>query len=498
MKSARSIIFLLLFLPSFLSNPPRSFSTEADIEADLEALFGQHYYGVYLLKNKVGYARSLLERTDWRGEEAFRVDFHIHYQLSLLGEAQKMTSEEERIYLPQKGLAAFKSRTDSVMGRVTLEGIREGNGFRVTTAAGSKLVEAEPETLRDYLADLILVKGGAGVGEEIRSVQFQPALLKSVHIVHSIQKIEKRFLAGIPIDIYHIRSDFQELGVTTVSLIDENLHTLEASVGNLLTIREEGEEEAKNLDYSSDVLILTAVTPDRPIPHPRRVRSLSLKIKGLENPVLLPLSSRQRLEPAGPESYYLKIERQDYQPAEPFPKPAPEEKLQPYLQPTVFIQSDHPDIQKRARLIAGDEENPYYIVEKLVHWVYGYLDKSFLAALPTALDILEKKSGDCKAHSILFIALSRSLGIPARRATGLVYTPDGKFYYHQWAEAYLGRWLPVDPVFDQVNADATHIKLSHGDLIEQIKLIGIIGNISIRVLESETETEESDSNGHRF
>lgn len=479
-------MILILFFGLLLLNPGPAPGSAGGIEADLESLLGEHYYGVYLLKNKVGYARSRLERTDYQGKVAYRADFSIHYRLSLLGEAQKMTSEEERIYLPGEGLVAFNSRNDSVLGRTTLRGTREGDRFRVITATGIKLVPAEPESLRDYLADLLLVGGEAGVGEEIQSVQFQPALLKSVHLTHSVQKIETRFMGGVPMKIYHIQSDFRELGVKTVSLIDENLHTLEASAGNFLTIREEGEAEAKNLDYSSDILLLTAITPDRPISQPRRVRSLSLKLKGCKDPSLLAASKRQRIEPLTPDSYYLRIERQDYNPNLSSAAPLSGDEFQFYLRPTLYIQSDHPDIEKQARRIAGEEKNSFLLAEKLVHWVYHYLDKSFMAALPTALDILEKKSGDCKAHSILFIALARSLGIPARRATGLVYTPDGKFYYHQWAEAYVGQWLPVDPVFNQVNADATHIKLSHGDLSEQIKLLNVIGNISIEVLEAKT------------
>ncbi len=132
------------------------------------------------------------------------------------------------------------------------------------------------------------------------------------------------------------------------------------------------------------------------------------------------------------------------------------------------------------------------MTERLVDWVYQNLEKSFLAAIPNALDVLKKRSGDCKAHSVLFVALARSLGLPARQVSGLVEIEDGKFYYHQWAEVHTGRWIPVDPVFGQVRADATHIKLSQGDLVEQLRLLNIIGAISIKVLDYQTDEEAGD------
>jgi hypothetical protein len=46
---------------------------------------------------------------------------------------------------------------------------------------------------------------------------------------------------------------------------------------------------------------------------------------------------------------------------------------------------------------------------------------------------------------------------------------------------WVGEWMDVDPTFDQVYADATHIKLSEGDLVEQIKLLPVIGQLSIEV-----------------
>ena len=61
----------------------------------------------------------------------------------------------------------------------------------------------------------------------------------------------------------------------------------------------------------------------------------------------------------------------------------------------------------------------------------------------------------------------------------MVYTGEMGFLYHAWAESFIGYWIAVDPTFDQIPADATHIKLTEGkslrDLSPLVKVIGRLG-----------------------
>jgi len=59
------------------------------------------------------------------------------------------------------------------------------------------------------------------------------------------------------------------------------------------------------------------------------------------------------------------------------------------------------------------------------------------------------KTGNCTDFHAYFIALARSIGIPARFAIGFTIpaeTNEGKITgYHCWAEFYAeGKWVPVD------------------------------------------------------
>jgi len=100
--------------------------------------------------------------------------------------------------------------------------------------------------------------------------------------------------------------------------------------------------------------------------------------------------------------------------------------------------------------------------------------------------VLASRRGDCNEHAVLLAALARAAGIPARIIAGAVYANDG-FYYHAWNELWLGAWVSADAVFDQLPADATHVKLIEGGLEQQMALMGIIGQLAFAVVEEKPE-----------
>jgi hypothetical protein len=148
-----------------------------------------------------------------------------------------------------------------------------------------------------------------------------------------------------------------------------------------------------------------------------------------------------------------------------------------------LIQSRDPAIIALATRIAGGETNPRIVAERLNRWVYDSLKKRITIGVPNALQVLRTLSGDCNEHTQLYIALARSLGLPARSAAGLALV-RGKFYYHAWPEVYLGNWVAVDPTFGQFPADAAHLRFIIGGLTRQADLLRLIGQLEIDVIES--------------
>jgi hypothetical protein len=148
-----------------------------------------------------------------------------------------------------------------------------------------------------------------------------------------------------------------------------------------------------------------------------------------------------------------------------------------------LVQANDPRIQAQARRIVGRERRAGAVAELLTHWVYANLKKEITISVPSAVQVLDERRGDCNEHTVLYVALARSLGLPARTAAGLVYL-RGRFYYHAWPEVWLGRWVAVDPTFDQFPADASHLRFVIGGLARQVELLRLIGRVTVTVVGS--------------
>lgn len=81
------------------------------------------------------------------------------------------------------------------------------------------------------------------------------------------------------------------------------------------------------------------------------------------------------------------------------------------------------------------------------HVTFGY---NFANSTKTAMDVLSDGKGVCRDYQHLAVALCRSLGVPARYATGYlgdinVVAADGPMDFSAWFEVYLGgRWWAFD------------------------------------------------------
>jgi hypothetical protein len=161
--------------------------------------------------------------------------------------------------------------------------------------------------------------------------------------------------------------------------------------------------------------------------------------------------------------------------------PARDSSLARWLAPAPLIQSADPRLQAQARLIIGREQDPARAARRLAEWVRAHVARRSTAAVPSAVRVLETRVGDCNEHAVLFVALARAAGLPARTVAGLVPV-NGRFYYHAWAEVYLGDWVAVDPMLDEFPAGAAHVRFSIGGLARQAELVRLIGRIKLEVL----------------
>lgn len=146
-----------------------------------------------------------------------------------------------------------------------------------------------------------------------------------------------------------------------------------------------------------------------------------------------------------------------------------------------LLQVSDREITALAVRIAGNSRDPAIVAERINRWVHDSLQKKITISVPSAVQVLRARSGDCNEHTQLYVALARAAGIPARISTGLAFVND-RFYYHAWPEVRLRDWVAVDPTFGQFPADAAHLRFVRGGLAQQGELLRLVGSLKIEVL----------------
>ena len=160
-----------------------------------------------------------------------------------------------------------------------------------------------------------------------------------------------------------------------------------------------------------------------------------------------------------------------------FPVDAPE--LAEYLAAEPMVQSDDPAIVRLADSLTAGADDAFEAATAIGEYVDLAVVNSATVSLPSAVEVLESRRGDCNEHTVLFVALARAAGIPARTCAGIVYLRRS-FGYHAWPMVWVGEWVAIDPTLQQTVADATHIILAMGDLEAQYVIAQAMGRLSVR------------------
>lgn len=103
------------------------------------------------------------------------------------------------------------------------------------------------------------------------------------------------------------------------------------------------------------------------------------------------------------------------------------------------------------REIVGDEKNPFVIARRIYDWIAQNTIYQYAREYSTLDNIsyytASRRAGDCGQHGMLFIALCRMNGIPARWQSGWENFEAKGNNMHDWCEFYVEPygWLPADP-----------------------------------------------------
>jgi hypothetical protein len=138
-----------------------------------------------------------------------------------------------------------------------------------------------------------------------------------------------------------------------------------------------------------------------------------------------------------------------------------------YIQPTENIDIDK-NIKNKATTLVEDSEGVFEATFNIASWVYKNIeyidDEETGGVVQKSSWTLNNKKGVCDEKTSLFIAMTRSVGIPAKFVSGIAYSNvDKDFGNHAWAEVYFPNygWVPFDVTYGEFGwLDSTHISLS--------------------------------------
>ena len=469
-------------------------ASAASLATDL-ARYGSNaeWRGVYYRGEKIGFTVSQTVPRD----DGFELQEDGRLQMSLLGASSAAALHTAARVDSNFALRSFDFSLDPGTGAIVVRGRVDpidASGGRARlliaiTSAGSTRTEtrelAEVPVLSQNFARL-LAGGRLVAGSRQQWTIFDPATLRNAPVMVAIGNREIVRNAGErPLPAFRV--DMEYAGLRTTSWITDTGNVVrEESPLGLMTVRESA-DRAQSLSVpepvQTDLLQAAAVVPAmrRRIDEPRDVRLLRLELNGAD-------LTNADLQGGGQTVRGSTIELIDPQSLEPGPL---DEDVDEYLKPEPLIESDAPEIRAEAEKAVAGAVDTRTRAEKLTRYVNGLLDKKPTISLPSARDVLRTKVGDCNEHTALYVAMARSIGIPARIAVGLTYVRGitGAFYYHAWPEVYIdegddrGLWLPVDPTLNEFPADATHLRLARGGLDKQAAILPLIGRLRMTILD---------------
>ncbi len=198
-----------------------------------------------------------------------------------------------------------------------------------------------------------------------------------------------------------------------------------------------------------------------PIQNQERLNSLKLRIRAsaagqidrLKEDVT---STHQIVEKASEKELELKVLPRHSEPKTSLPLPITGTEFAQYLQSNKEIRADDKTVIGKAREIAGEERDAWKVARKLAAWTYTNI-KWKRVDDATAAETLATLEADCLEFSQLYVAMARSLGLPARMVSGLAFS-GANFGGHAWVEVYVGDWIELDPTWGTDFVDATHIR----------------------------------------
>ncbi len=432
-------------------------------------------FAVSLQGEDVGY---MVMQTEEIGDSLF-IAQSMDWELILMGTPKTITMTVNARTSLDMNLGYLEMEMSDGTSVIKSTAVRTGNTIETTVSTSGREIVSSNEFEGEFLpafADLAAASMEWETGDEVSFPTFDPSTGMIFNATVLCEAIEEVSLMGDMVPAAKLLITQQ--GMRNSVWVYEGQIVREEETGMGMVLTRVAPDTESDINPSSDLYEVYAVTSDE-VSNPRRTGDRSwllvgdidwtdfeLNFEGLQTLSDGPVITVNALPPASTIPFPIETETIPGELAE-------------YLVADAMIQCEDSVMIAVADSLTNGAVDAWEAVQRISHFVDVAVVNEPTVSLPSAVDVLDNLRGDCNEHTILTVALCRSVGIPAVTCAGIVYVNNGIFGYHAWPAVWVGEWVAMDPTFGQYVADGTHIILASGSLDAQYVVNGVLGRLSI-------------------
>lgn len=483
-------------------------------------LLWEHWYEQYYKDSKTGYIHEVATRDTLEGREAIRLRTE-----DVEWENGFRRTVSERLVDEDYHLIAFEKQKTEYDQRLRVSGKVMGDSLLVESSLAGHTFSRVVAMPRDAVAPELLERGilRAGipaVGDTFRLSVFNYATLDQTPIRYAILDTSSLDFEGRPGRYFLGEIEYPEgemQGIKTQEWVDASGAVLLSETPTFELFAQRVPREEALAWYVPEEAHRT--TSDVKIEEPTKLNLLEVRLK-LNVPGIGKVfldDERQHVTVESDTTARILIRRLSDDARSAGELPFKGAELTPYLEPTVYCQSQDPRLIELGHRIIGTETNAWRATKKLVEWVYNNMVATETnVKFNSSVEVLESMEGTCSEYTLLLMGLARAVGLPARVAVGLIPASGNVIGLHMWPEVYVGKWLGVDPSWNEMDINPAHIKITTGTLaledmlrfdiplqlaltqLDTVRVIQFDSEEGLRLVEADRLFEEARDAENRF
>lgn len=449
----------------------------------------------------IGYSHTWIDASLKYDAPAYVLKNQTILDFKLMGQEQWVNISADASLDEDYSLREFSARMSSSLysTKVTADRIRDDLfAVNITTPAGEKKFELTiPRDVVLYSPMIEMTMKNLNPGQSMRFKTVDPLSLAVTDLAVEAFRRENIVFEGTNKPATLLNVSYQGMNVSTWIDADGRILRQETPFGWVIRASSPREivSRRRQRHDMADIFSSMSVPVRGRITAPRGSKRLKVRLNGrfsetngLSNLPGQRPGHRQFVEEQLDDAVIMELEAQQI-PSDIIGFDKVPEELCPFLAASAAIQADNEKMIRQAKAIVGNASNCFEAAKSINEWVFSNVVKKPTVSLPSALDVLQRLEGDCNEHTYLFVALARAAGLPALVNVGIVYAENGPrgaaFYYHAWPSVFVGEWIEMDPTFGIPLVDAAYIRLVSGEIEEQLKLLSVLGSLSVDILEEE-------------